>query len=262
MKRLIRKAVTTQEEVITLSLNHYTSAQHFIKIFDNGEISPAAVTGNVSGGGNVKHYYLAGENEEGPDIYQYTVGDLEAIMSSSNIVVDQALVDYVENALGHDDGEEWPVKIKEAKPSGNQNGVYLTEDEDDSRTYALSAVDNSPDNSIPNFGIRLLIDVTSDRLLPDLDDSDVDPSSDIPEWEQTLNDVGQVVYEGAIPVSLIKGVIISSREAQDNGGKFGGYKMKLIKWAFKMVRFDEIINPQDAYVELQQLFQEYANYQN
>lgn len=246
----------------TLELYHYTSAQHFMKIMESGQILPAANTGNTSNGGSVKHYTLAEENEQG---YDFTAGDLYNMIEDADLnsfVIDQSVVDYInEIIISHDEAEDEIVRVKTYFPSGNQGGVYLTEDSSDQQDYGLNAVQNPLDSSLPNFIVCLKVRVSSENLLPDLDDAEVDSSSSTPEWQQTLDSVGQCVYGGPVPLDLIKGVQIK------DWGFVGGSKFtdntEFYNWVEeKGIKFESYVSANEIQNQLTTLLQEYANIGN
>jgi hypothetical protein len=90
---------------------------------------------------------------------------------------------------------------------GDSTNVFLGDDLYGAARYGYNVVHSGKDKSMPNWVVVLEINVDTNNLRPDMDDwvtigneSGENPN---PTWEESLDELGQVMHEGRIPVSQI-----------------------------------------------------------
>lgn len=85
---------------------------------------------------------------------------------------------------------------------GDENVVYLASGFSMAEHYGSNVAFNSIDTSLPDWSVVLEIQVDTNNLVPDMDDWDTSVSEN-PTWEDSLEELGQVIYNGKIPTSQI-----------------------------------------------------------
>ena len=114
------------------------------------------------------------------------------------------------------------LNIEINKGNNDANIVYL-ENENIAEQYAnqfLVGYNNSgfkkyKNNTDLQFGVILEISVEEENLGPNLNEGRIDESSNIPEWKQTYDSIGQCVYYGDIPIDKILSVMFIMPESMD-----------------------------------------------
>lgn len=259
MKRLIKKSKLKKKAAETITLYHHTSAQYFMQMMDDGQITPSSYNGNTSGGGQVQYLELASESAGDGKTVNYNLQQLDEEYQSGNSVFHQSVIDMLESAKLEDGWENEEIAIKIRKPSGNHEGVYLTKQRIDSAEYGAAAVNNAKNKNIPDFSIRLEIEVSTDFLDPDLDDGTIDISSDVPYWKQTLDAVDQCVHIGPIDMSSVKSVTVKKQEIQYYDSKFRRLD-EFVWWSEEIIDYHSSVSAQEAYSQLQKMYQEFEDY--
>ena len=93
---------------------------------------------------------------------------------------------------------------------GDYGQVYLTNSEPSASRYGTNVAYSSSDKSMPDWPVVLEIVVGDNNLGPDMDDWEItnkENDTDNPTWQESLDETGQVVHEGEIPISQIKKII-------------------------------------------------------
>lgn len=114
----------------------------------------------------------------------------------------------------------------EEQPSGDENAVYLANEEYALIPYYEKAIQKTHDDkNKPNIGITLEVYVDEDALAPDYDDLSIDMEKENPttqeikdellvdddsffnpHWKQSLERINQVVHKGPISIDRVKSV--------------------------------------------------------
>lgn len=259
MKRLKKKAWDS------ITLYHYTSTQYLMKMVDEGQITPGGYNDNVSGGGHYQIYDISDDKSEGTLFPLVLIDEFANNEGNKDREVTQDLINYL-NKRKEENPDEWrkeETHVKIEKPSGNENGVYLTLDQQDAYQYRYSAIASNNDKSIPNFGVRLTIEVQTDALSPDYDDLtelevELDKDSKQPLWKQSLDKINQCLHNGPIDIGSVTAVEISD-EVIDCGQKFEEKEQEFLEFTSNIVRLDTDISISEAIDSLKRLNEEYNN---
>jgi hypothetical protein len=105
---------------------------------------------------------------------------------------------------------ELSIAVNEGNPS---NHIIYLANKEKATLYARCFLvksrglefDQYLDNPNLNFGVLLELSVPQQKLAPDLNDSRP-THNNTPAWRQTMEDIGQCVYNGALDLSAIKSV--------------------------------------------------------
>lgn len=259
MKRLKKRAWES------ITLYHFTSSQFFMKMMEEGQITPGGYNDNISGGGHYPIYDLDDKN----DGKEFSLSTIERKINLKLDEVTQRFKDYIEERK-KENPDGWYVEnvhVRIDMPSGDGNGVYLSNDQHDSNNYKKEAVNsNNVDKSIPNFGMILMIEVQTDALSPDYDDlaeldMELDKDSETPLWKQSLDKLDQCTHNGPISVDSIISVRLDSYN-MNLGDKFSNEEdfMSFAENVTDINRMDTDISAEEAYNLLNNLNEGYKTF--
>lgn len=265
MKRLIRKIKSRLKKKAfnTITLYHHTSAQHFIQMMEEGEITSGGYNNNISGGGHQGYFVLS---NNGSGLFFDNYNELVEYSNRTGILFDKSLIDEI-NRLKSEDPENWDkqsLNVSMIRPSHNEIGVYLTSNVNDSEhEYGVSAVKNSPNKDLPNFPVTIEVRVYEDALGPDLDDGEVSSIIGVPYWKQTLDSIHQCVHNGPISIDSITRVkaCFDRTYKVQSGSKYYKYTLQetpFIKWLEDRISTNWQ-NPETLYSQIINMFEEYDN---
>ena len=188
------------------------------------------------------------------ECYHATSSQALKKIKESGYIEPSSYTGITSNGLGdYDDNSKY---LEEKFKSGNDNGVYLGTEEI-LNYYRKNAVDATVfDNITPNIPVDLKLSVTSDALSPDYDDlSAIGEDVNNVTWEDSMDEIGQVVHNGPISIEEISSIRFTKEDILLGDIPFE-HDEKIMSIVDKNIQFNNWINLNTALSQLQKLEEE------